>query len=468
VLDLLVEAKTNAEIASQLGFTVDGAKWHVGELLAQTGLEDRQALARWWAEEREDRRQLAFLPGVFPGRLVAFTGVAATIVALLAVAGWVALGRGSKDEVVQVPDEAPAVDEGYVSGGPIRPFEPLFHDFLIELTVEAGSTSKSRVDLRDIKTGDLLGSVNAGYRPMVVVRQETGELLVASGVGPVDPEAGYREVVQGYALQDYSLELKRTIDVPNRVKCTTYCQPLVLSTDERYLYYASRTTAPECGAGGDAAVCDIHSIVAVDLEDEDAPLVSTELARGCGVPRLNPAGESGVIVACAGQYPVEGGWTRFIGPVGGGREIDLLSQVMHVFTTSSGEVVHVRRDGTVVVIRAGGDEQAVRALPEGLDFSPRVYSQGDNALGDDRLFILFDDSDVGPHDRKYGFVVFDLASMQIEGYGRVPGADYYLPQGESVYVLRNGRIEVLDLATGRLDVLTDAVGSDVEVLLPGR
>jgi hypothetical protein len=37
-----------------------------------------------------------------------------------------------------------------------------------------------------------------------------------------------------------------------------------------------------------------------------------------------------------------------------------------------------------------------------------------------------------------------------------------------VYVLRNGRIEVLDLATGRLDVLTDAVGSDVEVLLPGR
>jgi len=44
---------------------------------------------------------------------------------------------------------------------------------------------------------------------------------------------------------------------------------------------------------------------------------------------------------------------------------------------------------------------------------------------------------------------------------------YYLPQGDSVYVLREGRIEVLDLDNGRLSVLTDSVASNLEVLLPG-
>ena len=61
VLDLLVEGRTNPEIAAALGITVDGAKWHIGELLSLTGLQDRQALARWWAQART-RRQPAFVP----------------------------------------------------------------------------------------------------------------------------------------------------------------------------------------------------------------------------------------------------------------------------------------------------------------------------------------------------------------------------------------------------------------------
>jgi DNA-binding NarL/FixJ family response regulator len=45
VLDLLLAGKTNPQIAEALDITVDGAKWHVGELLAATGCEDRRALA---------------------------------------------------------------------------------------------------------------------------------------------------------------------------------------------------------------------------------------------------------------------------------------------------------------------------------------------------------------------------------------------------------------------------------------
>jgi DNA-binding CsgD family transcriptional regulator len=56
VLDLLVEGRTNPEIAAALGITVDGAKWHVGELMARTGLKDRHALARWWTVTRNGRQ----------------------------------------------------------------------------------------------------------------------------------------------------------------------------------------------------------------------------------------------------------------------------------------------------------------------------------------------------------------------------------------------------------------------------
>jgi hypothetical protein len=96
-----------------------------------------------------------------------------------------------------------------------------------------------------------------------------------------------------------------------------------------------------------------------------------------------------------------------------------------------------------------------------------MYYLGTLALDDDRLFIVFDDSNVGAHDRKFGFVVFDLATMSVQGYGRVPDADYYLPQGDSIMVLRDQRIETLDLKTGRLEVLRQSVGEGVEILLPG-
>src|SRR5690606_16756827 len=61
VLDLLVEAKSNAEIALALDITPDGVKWHVNELLSETGLKDRQGLAHWWVAERERPQQPAIL-----------------------------------------------------------------------------------------------------------------------------------------------------------------------------------------------------------------------------------------------------------------------------------------------------------------------------------------------------------------------------------------------------------------------
>jgi len=466
VLDALVEGKTNAEIAVRLGITVDGAKWHVGELLSQTGLKDRQALAIWWREERRVSRPPALLLTLMrPPRVLLPAGLA--VIVSVALMGWLAWGRGGGGDV-DVSLENAGLDEGFLSGGPIGTSEPLFQDFVVELAVETGN-GRSRVDLRDIQSGKLLGSVDAGYRPMVLVRKDAQELLVSSGLKPEAEGEGFNKVLQVYDLRDYGLKLKRTIEVPNRVNCTTYCQPMVLSNDERYLYYGARTTAPECGAGGDAAVCDVHTVVKIDMEDETFAPAFFELRRGCGVPILSPAGESGVIATCRGQYPVTGGWSLIIQPGEIPRSVDMPGsrlQVSHV--TSTGDVALIAESGAVVKESPDGKRVTGVVLPTDLGYSPRVFHVGARDLTGDRLFIVFDDSDPGADDRKYGFAVFDLRTMEIEGYGRVPEALTYLPQGESVFVLREGRVDVLDLKSGSLRLLTDSVGSRVEVLLPGR
>jgi DNA-binding CsgD family transcriptional regulator len=102
VLDALVEGKSNVDIGQRLGITVDGAKWHVGELLAQTGCEDRQALARWWQERRE-RRALGWWPLGF-----AVPKPALAILVLAVVVGAIAiLGRDDDgDEPSPVVPEA--------------------------------------------------------------------------------------------------------------------------------------------------------------------------------------------------------------------------------------------------------------------------------------------------------------------------------------------------------------------------
>ncbi len=63
VLDALTQRLTNAEIAVRLGVSPETVKWHVSELLGETGLKDRHALARWWQREtHKAERRHVFAP----------------------------------------------------------------------------------------------------------------------------------------------------------------------------------------------------------------------------------------------------------------------------------------------------------------------------------------------------------------------------------------------------------------------
>jgi DNA-binding CsgD family transcriptional regulator len=52
VLALIREGLTNEQIADRLGITLDGAKFHVSEILGRLGLSSREEAARWRPEER--------------------------------------------------------------------------------------------------------------------------------------------------------------------------------------------------------------------------------------------------------------------------------------------------------------------------------------------------------------------------------------------------------------------------------
>lgn len=48
VLDLLVRGRTNPEIATALGISLDGAKWHVSEVITKLGVDSREEAAEYW------------------------------------------------------------------------------------------------------------------------------------------------------------------------------------------------------------------------------------------------------------------------------------------------------------------------------------------------------------------------------------------------------------------------------------
>lgn len=60
VLALLAEGRTNPEIAQRLGISLDGAKWHVREVLARLDVSSREEAATYWRREQSAWRRAAW------------------------------------------------------------------------------------------------------------------------------------------------------------------------------------------------------------------------------------------------------------------------------------------------------------------------------------------------------------------------------------------------------------------------
>ena len=66
VLDLIARGRTNPEIADTLGVSLDGAKYHVREILAKLDVESREEAAMFWRSYNRPMARLErALSGVF-------------------------------------------------------------------------------------------------------------------------------------------------------------------------------------------------------------------------------------------------------------------------------------------------------------------------------------------------------------------------------------------------------------------
>ncbi len=96
VLALIAQGLTKAEIGERLGITLDGAKYHVAEILERLGVGSREEAAEWWREEDSMASRLRGAGTMVAGAVtwkwaagvgVAVVGAGAAVAVLVATAG---------------------------------------------------------------------------------------------------------------------------------------------------------------------------------------------------------------------------------------------------------------------------------------------------------------------------------------------------------------------------------------------
>ena len=111
VLDLLAQRRTNGEIATALGISLDGAKWHVGEVMTKLGTNSRDEAAEYWRAYnrmplRFSRAMRALAAALSLRRaLLAVGGLAVAGVAVLAI--FVVANLGNDDGSQPADDGTP-------------------------------------------------------------------------------------------------------------------------------------------------------------------------------------------------------------------------------------------------------------------------------------------------------------------------------------------------------------------------
>jgi DNA-binding CsgD family transcriptional regulator len=113
VLDLITRGRSNQEIAHTLGISLDGAKWHMREILSKLNVDTREEAAEYW------RRHNGFAPrfarlfrsvtGASVGKWLAGALVGGALVGMVAAALALAL-NGDDDSAAGDPEPTSAVE----------------------------------------------------------------------------------------------------------------------------------------------------------------------------------------------------------------------------------------------------------------------------------------------------------------------------------------------------------------------
>ncbi len=303
--------------------------------------------------------------------------------------------------------------------------------------------------LIDPLAGVVIGSVEAGHNPEVLLRRTSGQFLVSqsSGPGPADEPS-----LAVFDLDDLSSP-SAIIPMPGRPSFIGSPHS-VLSRDERYLYYARVTST--CPDGRESEGCDEWSIGVIDL-DAGAQVAQAELGLRCK-PRIvvDLQAEETALVICGDAGRTSDEFTSDavrllrIGPDG------VASELGTFLGRQAGTVVFagMRADGTYfavygdgVVFDAGGQEAVADLLPE--EDGQLVDLNLGTALGSERYLV-----EIGSRlDHTIsGVVALNAAAPEDVRTFDVPFAfQHVAPLDEWRVALLHGdgiEISVLDLETG--------------------
>lgn len=177
VLDLIGKGRTNPEIAEELGISLDGAKWHVSELLTKLGVDTRDEAASWWRQQHSLATRLRAIASFATLKwLAAGVGVAAAAVAAIAILVLIASGEDEGRELALVGDPTviPTVDPDATVTPPAQACTPSTSVLTSASTTDERFVSAWRWD--SCKTGSLAWPVVAGDRVYVSISSVfTGE-----------------------------------------------------------------------------------------------------------------------------------------------------------------------------------------------------------------------------------------------------------------------------------------------------
>jgi DNA-binding CsgD family transcriptional regulator len=330
VLDLIASGATNGEIAERLGITLDGAKWHVREILSRLDVDSREEAAEWWRSRRHWPRMPGWMPrGPWPAALPATAaGLAVTGIAFAAVLHS-SEPPGPGEPVIEASTAtvtAPATPTPRVATVPEIPQPPLIEidsgtGWRLLVADDGHRIPPAReavlavrwdletpyVDVLDVD-GRAAARVETGYRPMARLSTSDNTLIVSDWVD-IDADGGYPRIL----IFDLD-ELAFVGEVPlpgTRVNGTVFANWITLSSDGRWLYWVEhgrQTDPPSCATGGDEAVCDQMVVHAVDLRGLVPSGLRAVMPRRCAVPTMTPHGQSAVLAHCtrgAGRFVVD-------------------------------------------------------------------------------------------------------------------------------------------------------------------
>lgn len=100
MLALLAEGRTNPEIAQRLGISLDGAKWHVREVLARLDVTSREEAGAYWRREQSPWRRAAWAFPAFAATHAKFAlAVAAAVIGIGAVSVALYAARDRSTEI---------------------------------------------------------------------------------------------------------------------------------------------------------------------------------------------------------------------------------------------------------------------------------------------------------------------------------------------------------------------------------